>query len=81
MIKQVIRTPMQLAMVLNGQRKELKLSQKEAAEKVGLLPKTISVLENDPERSKIESLFKLLSSLDIEMVLQPKKDNNSSPEW
>jgi len=39
------------------------------------------VLENDPERSKIESLFKLLSSLDIEMVLQPKKDNNSSPEW
>lgn len=81
MIKQVIRTPMQLAMVLNGQRKELKLSQKEAAEKVGLLPKTISVLENDPERSKIESLFKLLSSLDIEMVLQPKKDDDSSPEW
>ena len=81
MIKQVIRTPMQLAMVLNGQRKELELSQKEAAEKVGLLPKTISVLENDPERSKIESLFKLLSSLDIELVLQPKKDANSSPEW
>ncbi len=81
MIKQVIRTPRQLAMVLNGQRKELELSQKQAAEKVGMLPKTISALESNPERCRLESLFKLLSSLEIEMVLRPKEAENTTYDW
>lgn len=81
MAQQSIRTPMQLAMVLNGYRKKLKLTQKEASEKVGLLPKTISALENNPEKSSLESLFKLISALGLELVLKPKKTGNSDGEW
>ncbi|WP_204901819.1 MULTISPECIES: helix-turn-helix domain-containing protein [Prosthecochloris] len=49
MKSQAVRTTMQLARLLNGQRKEKGLSQKKAAAKVGMVPKTISALENHPE--------------------------------
>ncbi len=72
MKSQAVRTPMQLARLLNGQRKERGLSQKTAAAKVGMAPKTISALENHPDGSTIASLFKLLSALDLEILLQQK---------
>lgn len=81
MKSQAVRTPMQLARLLNGQRKEQGLSQKKAAAKVGMAPKTISALENHPEGSCIESLFKLLSALDLEIVLQPKLHVEDRELW
>jgi HTH-type transcriptional regulator/antitoxin HipB len=81
MNEQSIRTPMQLAMVLNGFRKKRKLTQKQAAEKVGLLPKSISAMENHPEKSSLESLFKLLSALGLELVIKPKRTGQSDGEW
>jgi HTH-type transcriptional regulator/antitoxin HipB len=68
----VISSPAQLAAVLRGSRDACNLTQKQAGAKVGLLPKTISVLESDPGRSSVFSLFKLLSALDVELVLRPK---------
>lgn len=77
-----IRTTQQLAMVLQGYRKQSGLTQKQAGSKVGLLPKTISGLESNPDNSGIASLFKLLSALDLELILQPKKSNPASlEEW
>lgn len=67
-----IVTPEQLAAVLRGQRLANGLTQKQAGSKVGLLPKTISALESDPGRSSVASLYKLLSALDLELVLKPK---------
>lgn len=78
------QTPEQLASVLRGQRQASKLTQKQAASLVGLLPKTISALESDPERASVGSLFKLLSALGLELVLQPKvgaKPWTSQSEW
>ena len=67
-----IQTPEQLGAALRSQRKFLKISQKRAAAQVGLLPKTISNLENNTTTSSIESLFKLLSSLGMKIILTPK---------
>lgn len=78
------QTHEQLASVLRGQRRGAKLTQKQAAALVGLLPKTISSLESDPERASVGSLFKLLSALGLEMVLQPKAGkmpHKSESEW
>ena len=60
------------------------LSQDGAGKLVGLLPKTISALENRPGSATIESLLKLLSALDLELVIAPKKETdpenqNTSP--
>jgi HTH-type transcriptional regulator/antitoxin HipB len=81
----IITTPAQLAAVLRGRRATSRLTQKQAAAKVGLLPKTISVLESaDPGRSSVDSLFKLLSALDVELVVQPRSSASSGQrkaEW
>lgn len=74
-----IHTAQQLAQALRGQRIAKGLTQKNVGAPVGLLPKTVSKLEAAPERSSIESLFKLLSALDLELVLRPK--SSSTSEW
>ena len=83
-MEHLILTPYQLAITLRNRRKVLNLTQAEAAEKVGLLPKTISALENDPGRSTLDSFQKLLSALDFELTLKPKaaeKSDSQKGEW
>lgn len=80
----IIHTPSQLGQALKGQRKSKRLTQKSAGAAVGLLPKTISVLESSPQKCSVESLFKLLSILELEVVLRPKTTTDGrSPtvEW
>ncbi len=78
-------TPRQMAQTLRGWRKTRNLTQREAGDRVGLLPKTISALEANPEQSTIGSLFKLLSALDLELVVKPKSNHDGVPpatgEW
>ena len=76
-----VHTPSQLGTVLRGQRKTSKTSQKEAGAAVGLLPKTISRLELDTDTATIESLFKLLSALQLELVVRSRRQESSSREW
>lgn len=68
----LITTPAQLSHAIKSARKAAGLTQKEAGVRVGLLPKTISALENHPESTSIESLLKLLSVLSLELSLSPK---------
>ena len=74
-------TPRQLGQVLKGHRKSQKLTQKEAARTVGLLPKTVSKLELATETATIESLFKLLSALQLELVVRSKSQASPTREW
>ena len=56
----------------------------QAAQKVGLFPKTVSALEGRPEASSVESLLKLIAALDLELVLRPKDENlptGQKGEW
>lgn len=79
-----IFTPYQLSFSLKSWRKSLNLTQVEAGQRVGLLPKTISALESYPERCTIESLFKLLSALNLEISLnakQSKAGDSQQGEW
>jgi len=63
---------MQLAHTLRDVRKSRGLSQDAAGKLVGLLPKTISGLENHPEAASVDSLLKLLSALDLELIVSRK---------
>lgn len=80
-----ILTTRQLAQALKGWRKSRDLTQAEAAGRVGLLPKTVSALESEPDASSLGSLFKLLSALDLELVLRPKSRGSepaaATGEW
>ncbi len=67
-----INNPLLLSTTLRALRKGKGLTQKQAGSPVGLLPKTISALENNPETVSIISLLKLVSALDMELIIQPK---------
>jgi HTH-type transcriptional regulator/antitoxin HipB len=83
----LITTPSQLSHAVKSERKARGLTQGEVGELVGLLPKTISALENHPESSSIESLLKLLSALGMELTIAPKGDgtlrahSDNSERW
>lgn len=74
-------TPRQLGQVLKGQRVSRQLTQREAADRVGLLPKTISRLERATETATVESLFKLLSALQLELVVRSGPQESPGKEW
>ena len=56
-----------LAAAVRDQRKLSKLTQSEAAKQVGIKQTTVSDFELRPESTKLETLFKLLSALDLEL--------------
>ncbi|HUZ18542.1 MAG TPA: helix-turn-helix domain-containing protein [Spirochaetia bacterium] len=79
-----VHTPSQLATAVKSRRKIRKLTQQEVAGRVGLLPKTVSALENNPNTSSVDSLFKLLAALDLELVVRTKDEAAGSGgrgEW
>ena len=81
-MKHTVRTADQLAKVIQGIRKSTGQSQKAVADKVGMYQKTISLIETNPENASLGSLFKLLSALNLELILQDKSTNpNDQDSW
>ena len=80
-MKQVAGSPEQLGKILRGERQTKEMSQQEIASKVGMRQKTVSALELDGGRSTIASLFRLLSALDLAIVIQRKSDLSSESDW
>lgn len=77
------RTPSQLGPILKSVRTQQARSQREVGTRVGLKQSTVSMIETDASRTSVESLYKLLSSLGLELVIRDKR-NPSEPqttEW
>ena len=81
----IVSTADQLGKVLRGYRRQQKKTQTDAGDSVGLLQKTVSLLERETEKSSIESLFKLMSALNLEMNIRSKDEASdtqpSTVEW
>ena len=73
----LIHSPKELALFIVNQRKKYKLSQTEVANKVGLKQKTISAFENKPEGTKIETLFHILSAVNVDMRIVSKDEEST----
>jgi HTH-type transcriptional regulator/antitoxin HipB len=70
-----------LAQALKNIRKERQLSQSVVADSVGLKQATISGFENQPEGSRVETLFKLLTALDLELHLSERNSEKPEAGW
>lgn len=78
----IISSAKDLALYLNDQRKQLKMSQSEVADLVGLKQDTISKFENSPDNSRIDTLFRILSALNLNMSLVEKEQvTDEEIEW
>ncbi|CAM8031927.1 Transcriptional regulator [Lelliottia nimipressuralis] len=81
-----ITTSTMLANAIRDQRKSLQLTQAETAERVGMKQTTVSGFEQNPDTSKLETLFRLLSALELELHVVPRgekadKDSGWTQEW
>lgn len=64
------------------QRKKLKLSQAKVGVLVGVKQTTISAFENKPENTKLETLFNILSAVNLEINLSTKdKSLKTETHW
>ncbi|WP_345710045.1 helix-turn-helix domain-containing protein [Morganella morganii] len=59
---------------MRDQRKISKMSQTQTAELIGIKQTTVSDFENKPKSTKLETLFKILAALDLELQVT-KRDS------
>ncbi|EJE4182573.1 TPA: helix-turn-helix domain-containing protein [Vibrio parahaemolyticus] len=71
----LITSPSQLAIHLRDDRKSKNLSQTKVADPVGLKQDTVSKFELNPETTSIQTLFRILSSLNLEMHIVQKSES------
>lgn len=78
----VARTPQQLGQALKNCRQQRGLTQAAVGSKVGLKQSTVSVIEGHGSNSNIETLYKALSALGLELVLRDKASPDTTQvEW
>lgn len=75
----------QLSSYLKDARITQKLSQGKVAAKVGIRQDTVSSFEQHPDSTKLETFFKILSALNLELTVTPRNsditDNGAPSSW
>ncbi|MCU8447208.1 XRE family transcriptional regulator [Vibrio vulnificus] len=77
----LITGPKQLGIYLRDIRRNQKRNQTKVGNIVGLKQTTVSKLERDPASSSIESLMRLLSSLDLELHIEDKSASREKAKF
>ncbi|KXS33956.1 MAG: HTH-type transcriptional regulator, antitoxin HipB [Idiomarina sp. T82-3] len=73
-----ITDPKTLSTYLRDERRHRGLSQAKVGDSVGLRQGTVSKFESTPEKMQLDTLFRLLSALELELVVQPKGNTLNS---
>lgn len=83
MVRKVV-SPEILGAALREARKKKGLSQAAAGRSVGMDQPTVSKVEQGNSGTRLDTLFRLLAALDLELVLQPRQtpsNNDSGENW
>jgi len=78
---QVINSPLTLGQFLNRVRKSKKLTQHETGQTFKLDQTTISSIEQGAKGTRIDTIFRLLAALDLEMIIQEKGNQQKRIDW
>ena len=79
-----ISSPTNLGSALREERKKKGLNQTEVGKLVGIEQSTVSVVEQGNGGTRLDTLFRLLAALDLELTLQPrikKVDEEREEDW
>lgn len=77
---QVLSTPSQLGQILRSARRAKKLTQGQAATRLGLSQSRLSALELEPKAISAEQLLALVSLYGLEVIIQSKRPAPASEE-
>jgi HTH-type transcriptional regulator/antitoxin HipB len=80
-VEYVARTSLQLGQVLKASRKKRHLTQAEVGAKVGLRQAQISDIETRGADITVDTLYRLVSALGMELVLRDMPSHAPSTEW
>jgi HTH-type transcriptional regulator/antitoxin HipB len=81
-VEYVARTPQQLGQILKACRKKRQLTQGAVGARVGVRQARISGVETHGADITVDTLYRLLSALGLEMVLRDRQPRDSRPtEW
>ena len=70
-----LRVPNQLGAILRALRKTRGLTQQQLAQQLGVTRQAVSLLEQRPEAATLERLMRVLSLLEVDVVLHPRDPN------
>lgn len=79
-----ITSPQALATALKDYRKKNHWSQQHVANLVGIKQTTVSAFESAPEKAKVETMFKILAALGLEIQTAERRHSDSrgwTEEW
>lgn len=71
-----IYSPESLGHILRGERKIRGQNQKNLGKLVGLDQTTISAIERGNAGTRLDTLFRLLAALELELVIRPRKKDS-----
>jgi HTH-type transcriptional regulator/antitoxin HipB len=80
-MKQIVYSPESLGQFIQRVRRARKLTQRDAGLNFKLDQTTISSIEQGARGTRIETLFRLLAALDLELVIQHKKSDIKKNDW
>lgn len=67
-----VNSAKELSVYIQNQRNSSNLSQSTVSDLASVRQATVSAFESKPDNAKLETLFKLLSALDLELDVKPK---------
>jgi len=79
-----ISSPETLGQALRAERKQKGMSQKAVGHSVGMEQHTISKIEKGSPGTELNSLFRLLAALNLELTIQPRQKpalENTGDTW
>jgi HTH-type transcriptional regulator / antitoxin HipB len=73
-MEQIIFSPKSFGNAIKRRRKEKKLSQEKAGSDFRINQTTISSIELGAPGTRLDTVFRVLAALDLEMIIRPKKN-------
>lgn len=82
-MEQLIHSPKSLGNAIKRQRKLKNLSQTATGSTIKIEQSTISSIESGAPGTRLETLFRVLAALDLEMIIRPKQTTikNTKEGW
>ena len=79
-MNQVVRLPRQLGAIIQNERRRQGMTQQQLASLIGKQQKTISAIENGSQGTKLETLLRVIATLDLDIQIVPRRPDGKSIE-
>lgn len=80
-MEHIARNTKQVGQVLSRLRRKQDMTQSTLSDKTHLRQATISNLENGEQGTKLQTVFDVLTALDLELVIRPRTKKSYEDEW